>query len=551
MIRKLGFISIVLAITIVSIILSLLNAVQVQPSPVEVIKVGSSTISYYSTPPLSSMVPGLVIRIYLANGSSITPVNAFVSVYASAPSGVVPIIHTYGNVINIPFNNSNWAYVVNRWLGTGMSVSGYNTSLLVFITYLKNNDSWTMPMVIPYNVGWALAAQRPGLVPGVKPMYILATVYINVSSIRPFKIIITNHIVNLTDPEIFGTYNGYTVYNCSLSGPQPNAYMELPYEFWPESTCVGINGSLPLAWVTWSNGVLNNDKGLGITLAIDFSGTINWNAMATGYGDIGASYSTQENWVGNTAEYVLGSQISESGSIYYYYEDATWAIVRYSAWYVDPTTGYTEYLGTTTVSEVLYVPRYDAYNVALDYGNGTISLLYYGAVPLSEEYFGYSALNASSVVDYTGFEYTNTGSEYLYECNGPVGAFNGYYQIQLSGVNTAYGLSAPQLGTGLAGIVLGLAALIPNTASLDILLSVGGALFSVASMLLPLSTSSTVQQTWVEFFNVGVGTNLYISVVDASQVYGLPTFGFILNATNYYGNPQSYTCKYGEVFQIG
>ncbi|GAB6947113.1 hypothetical protein JCM16161A_12430 [Vulcanisaeta sp. JCM 16161] len=49
-------------------------------------------------------------------------------------------------------------------------------------------------------------------------------------------------------------------------------------------------------------------------------------------------------------------------------------------------------MGTTTVSEVLYVPGHDTYNTALDYGNGTIGLLHYGAIPLAKEYFGHSAL---------------------------------------------------------------------------------------------------------------------------------------------------------------
>ncbi|GAB6947114.1 hypothetical protein JCM16161A_12440 [Vulcanisaeta sp. JCM 16161] len=153
---------------------------------------------------------------------------------------------------------------------------------------------------------------------------------------------------------------------------------------------------------------------------------------------------------------------------------------------------------------------------------------------------------ASSAIDYASFEYTST--EYLYECNGPVGALNGYYQVQLGGINTAYSLSAPK--PWLAGIALGLVALIPGTEPLDILVSIGGALFNIASMSLPPSSSITVQQTWVEFFDIGVGTNLYVSVIDASQAYGLPTFGFILNATNYYGNPHTYTCKYGKVVQV-
>jgi hypothetical protein len=190
-------------------------------------------------------------------------------------------------------------------------------------------------------------------------------------------------------------------------------------------------------------------------------------------------------------------------------------------------------VGTTTVYEILYVPPNDInVNTAFDYGNGTISMLYNGAITLSQQYFGYPALNASTVVDYAAFIYTSTGQEYLYQCNGPVtnaSTTSGIaYAITLGGVNTAYGLSAAQLGTGLASLAL-----------------------SIASMLTTPLTSSSVTSTFIEFFNVKNGTSLYISVVNASAVYGLPTFSFILNATNYYGNPTKYTCKYGKITWIG
>ncbi|KUO86040.1 MAG: hypothetical protein AT712_00815 [Caldivirga sp. CIS_19] len=48
-------------------------------------------------------------------------------------------------------------------------------------------------------------------------------------------------------------------------------------------------------------------------------------------------------------------------------------------------------------------------------------MFYNGAIALSEQYFGYPALNASTIVEYAAFEYTPYGEEYLWECNGPVG----------------------------------------------------------------------------------------------------------------------------------
>jgi hypothetical protein len=249
---------------------------------------------------------------------------------------------------------------------------------------------------------------------------------------------------------------------------------------------------------------------------------MNWDAMATSYGNIGTSYSTSENWGILSKEFTIGS-LTQPGSVYWYYGGATWAIINYEVVYV--TYRAVIQVGTTTVYEVLYVPPYDTnVNPAFDYGNGTISMLYNGAIPVSKQYFGYPALNASTVVDYAAFS-----NGYMLQCNGPVNVYSGgMYTITLGGVNTAYGLSAAELDTGLAGLVLG-----------------------ISSTLTAPSTSTTITKTTLEFGGVTNSTNLYISVVNVSAVYGLPTFGFILNATNYYGNPLSPTCKYGKVTRIG
>jgi hypothetical protein len=218
-------------------------------------------------------------------------------------------------------------------------------------------------------------------------------------------------------------------------------------------------------------------------------------------------------------------------------------------------------VGTTTVSEVLYVPPYDTnVNPAFDYGNGTISMLYNGAIPVSKQYFGYPALNASTVVDYAAFEYdTVCTGECLLECNGPVGntstVFNGVqytlYTVTLGGVETAYSLSTAEIGTELGGLAFDILvdaaaeAMTEGGATplIEFLNQVGSAIFDIAGLLIPPQTSSSVTQTTLEISGVTTGTNLYISVIDATTVYGLPTFGFILNATNFYGNPTTYTCN--------
>jgi hypothetical protein len=216
-------------------------------------------------------------------------------------------------------------------------------------------------------------------------------------------------------------------------------------------------------------------------------------------------------------------------------------------------------VGTTTVSEVLYVPPNDYYAATFDYGNGPISMLYNGAITLSQQYFGYPALNASTVVDYAIF--SNGG---LLQCNGPVGntstVFNGVqytlYTVTLGGVETAYSLSTAEIGTELGGlafdILVGAAEAMTEggaTPLIEFLDQVGSAIFEIAGLLIPPQTSTSVTSTSLGIGNVTTGTNLFISVINATTVYGLPTFGFILNATNFYGNPTSVTCEYSSQWQ--
>jgi hypothetical protein len=552
----------VLALAIASIVILVANSVSATPSPISSIRIGPfGEVNYYASQPMPNVPPGLLVRVFLINGSVVEPVDAFIDVYANAPNGIVHVAMGYSSILIVPFNDSNWQYVLGKWASLGIPFSEYNTSMLVFVTYIKGNESWILPLLVPYNVGWVIG----GTTQPTSPRYIVVNAFINVNELRPNKVVPVRLNSTVTDPQVFGTYNGYTVYNCSLSGPQPPTYTGFT-AYVPTSECVGINGSLPIAWVTWSNGVIQSDSGLQLQLIIDFSGTMNWDAMATGYGDIGTSYSANENW--NLAflnAVQLGSQITQPGSVYWYYGGATWAIVNYEV-VVCNLAGYCSQVGTTTVSEVLYVPPNDTnVNPAFDYGNGTISMLYNGAITLSQQYFGYPALNASTVVDYAMFvggSYADAPWEVaIWECNGPVyvntGVSGTYYTITLGGVETAYGLSTAEVGTELGGLAFDIlvgaasAATGPEAAPLiELLDQVGSAIFEIAGLLIPPQTSSSVTQTTLEIGGVTSSTSLYISVINATAVYGLPTFGFILNATSYYGNGAG-TCNYNQWEQIG
>ena len=161
----------------------------------------------------------------------------------------------------------------------------------------------------------------------VTPMYVLAIVCINVDLTKSFRAVMMNHIINTADQQVFSAYNDYALYNCSVSGYLVH-HAHQAREFIPQLTYLAINGPLPPAWITWSSGVLSYDKGLGITLAVTFSSTLDWNATAIDYGYVSTSYITQEDWFSAILGYVLGSQVSKPGSLYYYYDNGTGALVR-------------------------------------------------------------------------------------------------------------------------------------------------------------------------------------------------------------------------------
>jgi len=502
----------VIALAVASIVVLVVDGVGASPSLIASIRIGGfGEVDYYASQPMPNVPPGLLVRVYLINGSSMKPVNAFIDVYANAPNGIVHVAMGYSTTLIVPFSNVNWQYVINKWVLLGVSSSEYETSMLIFITYVRGNESWILPLVIPYNVAWAIK----------NPRYIVVNAFINVNSIKPSEVIPAMPGTTAVNLQLPSNHSDYTAYNCDLSAPKP------PPEtaFKPEITCLGFNGSLPATWVTLSNGVIQNDEGLQFELNIYFSGTINWDAMAAGYGDIGTSYSANENWILSSPTYTIGSQITQPGSLYWYYGGATWGIVDYTVWFVNSSMG-TYHLGNATIFEVLYIPPNSNYvGIVLDYGNGPVSLLYHLA---SKHYLEYPA---SSIVNYAAFIYT--GQEYLYQCNGPVtnaSTTSGTaYAITLGGVETAYGLGPAQLGTTLTSLSLG----------------------SGGLGMPPPQASVSLTSVSLELFNITTGMNLFISVVNASAVYGLPTFGFILNATNFYGIPSSFTCKYNQWVQIG
>ena len=266
---------VVLALAIVSVAILVANSIYAVPSLTSSVRIGNfGEVSYYASQPMPNVSPGLLVRVFLINGSVFEPVRAFIDVYANAPNGIVHVAMGYSQSLAIPFNDSNWQYVIDKWASLNVPFSEYNTSMLIFITYVKGNESWIVPLVIPYNVAWAIG----GTTQTTSPRYIVVNALINVNELRPNKVVPVRLNNTVMDSQVFGTVSSgsseYVVYNCSLSGPRPKDYLS-QYQFYPTSTCVGINGSLPIAWITWDRDVLQSDKGLLFNLNIEFVGTMN------------------------------------------------------------------------------------------------------------------------------------------------------------------------------------------------------------------------------------------------------------------------------------
>ncbi len=338
--RLLVVVLLIAALSIVILILSYVGGAQ--PSPVRSLRLSGGVVSYYVS--LGSVAPpGLVVRVYAVNGSRVYPVPAFVAVYGLTPRHIVPMMYGFGSVVNVPFNNSNWFFVASRWLLFNPSVNEYDTSILVFVTYMdsETNESWIEAYSVPYNIGWVM---NKGSI-----RYIVLTAYINLTN-KPFRIVPANPPIAQGNQST--TTGPYTAYNCSEQGPSPPTLYEADY--YPTLNCYGFQGPIPLTWVTWDQGITNEYKnyGLDLILQVDYSGTFTWDATgySNGFYTIGPSYSANVNWY---ADVIIGSDLAQPGTFYLAYNGA-FALVNYTEYYYNIRTGYV-YVGNVAVSEVISV----------------------------------------------------------------------------------------------------------------------------------------------------------------------------------------------------
>ncbi len=437
----------------------------------------------------------------------------------------MPIAYGLGPVVNVPFNNTNWLFIANRWLSFNPSISKYNTSLLIFVTYvdLAENKSWIEAYSVPYNVGWVIND------PGGKIKYIVLTAYVNLSS-RPFKVVPAKPPVIERDQSI--NVGPYTVYNCSEEPPSPPTFYEGGYYttvYSPTTMCDGFTGPIPLAWVTWSNGILNEYENYGLNLALTVIITGNTAWYATAYENdqfttIGLSYSENVNWAENTG-YVLGSSVTGGGGSAYIYYEGTFAIVNYSEYVYNTHLGTYEYVGQVPVVEVISVSTPAGSSTATetlpasyDFGNGPITMMYNGLIALAEQELGYPVLNQSTVVTYASWEQGASGPGCATLSPGQ-GLNNLVWNILLESVDEQYQLSGPELGYELGGLggletidmAIEEGLISASSALADFLGPPFGVIVDLIGLLIPSNTQINVQQ---------MALTIYVPSSNANYVTG-------------------------------
>lgn len=513
-----------------SITLSIINSIKLQPIPIQSLEVTNGFVSYYSSIPVS-FPPGLIIRVYAINGSSVYAVPAFVAIYGLTPRHVVPIAYGFGPVVDVPFKNVNWRFIANKWLAFNPSTGEYDTSLLIFITYVAftKNESWIEAYSVPYNTAWVMNGPR-------SIRYIMLTAYVNLST-KSFRLTLIGR--SQTDQSIINlasASSAYTEYNCLEQAAVTPKLSNEAQMYKPALYCYGFTGPIPLVWVTWSNAILNEYKRYGLNFELETTvyGEISWYAIS--YEDdrfttIGISYNEAVDWGVNTGP-ILTNSVTNGDSAYVYY-DGTLVTMNYSEYVYNIHLNAYEYVGQVPIIEVISVSTSSSgpLGADYDYGNGPISMIYNALVPLAEQYLGYPVLNQSTVVTYTGWD----GPEGI-EAEGcvsmsPYQEPNGYTEwiINLENVTQLYQLSEAELGYEFSALGLFLG-------PFDIIVDLIG-------LLIPPNTQTNVQQTML---TIGVPTNnlynvsWYVSLVNASNVFfNAPALGFILNATSYYQDPNN------------
>ncbi|MGC8607820.1 MAG: hypothetical protein ACP5L5_09710 [Vulcanisaeta sp.] len=199
---------IILTLGIASIALTILAQTPTRPKPFMTINGQAYQINYYST--TSTATPTIIINGYIDG----TPVPFSVSLFAITPTKIYTVGYYYGTgTVSINLTNPLMTKVAETWISECESNAGM-PSLMTFITYENNNETWTVIMAIPYSPNWIIKKTPIRIsisaeFDKVKPVYVTPIKSNNQTNIQTTQI---NQANGNNDPYGF-TYVG----NCSSS----------------------------------------------------------------------------------------------------------------------------------------------------------------------------------------------------------------------------------------------------------------------------------------------------------------------------------------------
>ncbi|WP_052885824.1 hypothetical protein [Vulcanisaeta distributa] len=209
-------------------------------------------INYYNVTMLPA--PTVVVHGYV-NG---TPAPFTVSLFAITPRRIYTVGYYYGvGTVSINLTGAIMSEVATIWLDEyGNNVM---PSLMAFITYGSNNETWTVIAAIPYNPSWIIEK---------KPIEISINAEFN--KVRPVHAIpLKGTAVKVsTQSTQAGQVNGSNdpfgftyVGSCSSSSniaypPIPSSTETVTY-YWVLEQCSEFEGGIPLMFVGWGSDLWN------------------------------------------------------------------------------------------------------------------------------------------------------------------------------------------------------------------------------------------------------------------------------------------------------
>ncbi|ADN50427.1 hypothetical protein Vdis_1038 [Vulcanisaeta distributa DSM 14429] len=522
-------------------------------------------IDYYNTSGLPA--PTLVIRGTM-NG---TPVPLSVSIFAITPTRIYTVGYYYGvGTVSINLTGSLMMGVANTW------ISDYGSaiwpSLMAFITYGANNETWTVIAAIPYNPTWVMEKRPVEIFVNakfneVKPVHV--TPLSNVDAAASTQVIEPGKVNGSSDPFGF-TYIG----SCSSSSnvaypPTPSSTEGVSY-VWVLEQCNEFEGGVPLVFIGWSTNALQNINSILINniegTAQSGSGLFGVLNETGGSGGtlvlVGPTYTFSNtyiielpNAIGNVfIEYGPLNEEITTGNVYYSVPSNGFfyvglpsyvAYVAFQEYEVAPfmtlATGVwangTESLAPLESDfngQYLYVYPY------LDVGNGSMTGVFNGVVYMYQNY-GQLLINLLDTYMY------NQGLGWSPCSNAPQPAFgttsNGidYVEFTLSSITNTYSPNpigwAFMFGSLLVGGYFG--------DLLDIvdyvLMAVGDAL-TIASAFVnsALFNQNTFGLSASVYINYYPSSTFYVTLIGSPQVtsitgsQSLYPMGMVINASGYY-----------------